>query len=71
MKPRESGRTLVFWKVEVGVEGWEWNRGYGVGEVLLLDIRLDLGFLGDSVYCTLACLVVNGAMQMHAGLGVV
>jgi hypothetical protein len=39
----------VFWKVEVGVEGWEWNLVYGVGEVLLLDIRLDLGLLGGLV----------------------
>ena len=37
------------WKVGVGVEGWEWNRVYEVGGVLLLDIRLDLGLLGVSV----------------------
>jgi hypothetical protein len=49
MKLRENGRRLVFWKVGVGVEGWEWNLVYGVGEVLLLDIRLDLGLLGGLV----------------------
>jgi len=49
MKPQENGRRLVFWRVGVVVEGWEWNRVYGVGEVLLLGIRLDLGLLGVSV----------------------
>jgi hypothetical protein len=49
MKLRESGRRSVFWKVGVGVEGWEWNRVYEVGVVLLLGIRLDLGLLGDLV----------------------